>query len=220
MQNGNFALGGWGARAAAQVRRGGRARRGRATRSRPAGGGGGRVCRGVARGGAAGLGGVAEPRLRARQVGARPGLSGAPSPPGPPPALLGGLGERTRGVGKESTRRGLEGARGSLTTYPGAVGPHVPPKPLGPLLPLVFCRRPEVPLPPPPPELEPEPEPKPEPELEPPPLPPPPLLPPLPRQLQPRAPARARARAPAPAVRVPGAAPPLVHSRSYSRGAY
>lgn len=119
--------GGWGARAAAQVRRGGRARRGRAARSRPAGGGGGRVCRGVARGGAAGLGGVAEPRLRARQVGARPGLSGAPSPPGPPPALLGGLRQRTGGVGKERKRRGLEGVRGSLTTYPGAVGPHVPP---------------------------------------------------------------------------------------------
>lgn len=89
MQNGNFALGGWGARAAAQVRRGGRARRGRAARSRPAGGGGGRVCRGVARGGAAGLGGVAEPRLRARQVGARPGLSGAPSPPGTAPSSAG-----------------------------------------------------------------------------------------------------------------------------------
>lgn len=156
----------------------------------------------------------AQPRLRARQVGARPGLSGASSPA-----------RRTRGGGGQS-REGTdaEGTGGGPGGHsPPIQGPSVrmsPPKPLGPLLPLLFCRRRRrrrVPLPPPPPKPEPEPEPEPEP----PPLPPPPPLPSLPRQLQPRAPARARARAraPAPAVRVPGTAPPLVHSHSPSGGA-
>lgn len=118
MQKGNFALG-EGARAAAQVRPGGRARHGKAAKSRPAGGGGGgRVGRGVSAGRSRRAwrwGGRAEPKLRARQVGARPGLSGVPNPPGPPRASPGGRGEKEGGVMKERMRRGLE--RGPGVTH-------------------------------------------------------------------------------------------------------
>lgn len=61
------------------------------------------------------VGGRAEPKLRARQVGARPGLSGVPNPPGPPRASPGGRGEKEGGVMKERMRRGLE--RGPGVTH-------------------------------------------------------------------------------------------------------
>lgn len=89
MQNGNFAPGRWGARAAAQVRRGGRARLGRAARSRPAGGGGGRVCRGVSAGRSrrAWGGGLAEAAGAAGGGAARP--QRRPQPPGTAPSSAG-----------------------------------------------------------------------------------------------------------------------------------
>lgn len=184
-------------------------------RSRPAGGGGGRVCRGGERGEESPGEGGTEPRLRARQVGARPGLSGAPSPPGTATSSAGWTREEGGGCGEGTNAEGTVGGfGGSLTASPGAVGPHVPQKPLRLLLPLLFCLRrrrlPRVPLPPPPPELEPE--------LEPPPRPPPPPLR-RSRASSSRAPPLAPRPRPCPAVLVPGAAPPLVHSRSENRGA-
>lgn len=125
-------------------------------RSRPAGGGGGRVCRGGERGEESPGEGGTEPRLRARQVGARPGLSGAPSPPGTATSSAGWTREEGGGCGEGTNAEGTVGGfGGSLTASPGAVGPHVPQKPLRLLLPLLFCLRrrrlPRVPLPPPPP---------------------------------------------------------------------
>lgn len=73
----------------------------------------GRVCRGVSGEEPPGWGvGGASLRLRARQVGARPGLSGALVPPGPPPAPPGGLAGRARRTGKGRARRGLAGGLG------------------------------------------------------------------------------------------------------------
>lgn len=197
-----------GGREGARRRKGKAARGGRELASRRQGDGGGvRLPRGNAgRSRRAWSGRLAEAAGAAGGGAARPKRRLQPPGTAPSSAL------RTRGEGggveKGPMRRELEGGPGVTHRLSRGRRSACPPKPLGPLLPLLFCRRRRhrIPLPPPPPELEPEPE------LEPPPLPPPPPIPPLPRQLQPRA--RAHARAPAPAVRVPGAAPPLVHSRS------
>lgn len=214
MKKGNFALGVGGR--GLRLRCGGEAgeRRGRATRSRPAGGGGGRVCRGGERGEESpGEGGELSRGCGRGRWGRGP-ASAAPQAPRDRYRLRWVDAGRGRGLwGRNKCGgdcRGVRGvthrlSRGRRSACPpqaaeaAARSPPLPPPP-----------PPPVPLPPPPPELEPE--------LEPPPRPPPPPLR-RSRASSSRAPPLAPRPRPCPAVLVPGAAPPLVHSRSESRGA-